>query len=48
MVTIPRLIIDTDMSTDDLMAILYLLNRPDIEIIGITVAGTGVCHRIPG
>ena len=36
MVTIPRLIIDTDMSTDDLMAIPDLLNRRGIEIIGIT------------
>ncbi len=44
----PQLIIDTDMSTDDVMAILYLLNRPDIEIIGISVAGTGVCHRLQG
>ena len=46
--TVPQLIIDTDMSFDDLMAILYLLNRQDIEIIGITVTGAGVCHRIQG
>jgi inosine-uridine nucleoside N-ribohydrolase len=46
--TLPQLIIDTDMSFDDLMAIVYLLNRQDIEIIGITVTGAGVCHRIQG
>ena len=45
---IPKLIIDTDMATDDIMAILYLLNRQDIEIIGITVAGSGACHRMQG
>ena len=44
----PQLIIDTDMSLDDMMAILYLLNRQDIEIIGITVAGSGVCHGLQG
>lgn len=42
------LIIDTDMSFDDLMAILYLMNRQDIEIIAITVTGAGVCHGLPG
>ena len=45
----PRpLIIDTDMAGDDWMAILYLLNRPDISIEAITVTGTGEAHCEPG
>jgi inosine-uridine nucleoside N-ribohydrolase len=45
----PRpLIIDTDMAGDDWMAILYLLNRPDISIKAITVTGTGEAHCEPG
>jgi pyrimidine-specific ribonucleoside hydrolase len=34
-------IIDTDMTTDDWMAILYILNNPDIDVEAITVTGTG-------
>jgi inosine-uridine nucleoside N-ribohydrolase len=41
-------IIDTDMAVDDWMAILYLLNRTDIEIKAITVTGTGEAHCGPG
>lgn len=38
----PRpVIIDTDMTTDDFMAILYMMNNPDFEIKAITVTGTG-------
>lgn len=36
--------IDTDMAADDWMAILYLLNRTDIEIDAITVTGAGEAH----
>jgi len=39
-----KLIIDTDMGFDDCSAILYLLNRPDVEIIAITVTGAGEVH----
>ena len=39
-----HVIIDTDMALDDLMAILYLLERPDIRIEAITVSGTGEAH----
>ena len=45
---IPQLIIDTDMSSDDLMAILYLLSRKECEVLAITVAGTGICHARQG
>lgn len=41
-------IIDTDMAGDDWMAILYLLQRTDIEVRAITVTGTGEAHCDPG
>ena len=45
----PRpVVIDTDMAADDWMAILYLLQRTDISIEAITVAGTGMGHCDPG
>lgn len=37
-------VIDTDMASDDWMAILYLLQRPDITVRAITVTGTGEAH----
>ncbi len=39
-----QLIIDTDVDMDDMMAILYLLKRPDIAIKAITTAGDGMSH----
>jgi inosine-uridine nucleoside N-ribohydrolase len=41
-------IIDTDMAADDWLAILYLLQRPDVDVKAITVAGTGEAHCQPG
>ncbi len=41
-------IIDTDMAADDWMAILYLLQRPDVSVQAITVTGTGEAHCGPG
>ncbi len=38
------IVIDTDVSLDDAMAIPYLLRRPDIEILAVTVSGTGVAY----
>ncbi len=37
-------VIDTDMSSDDVMAVLYALMRPGIRVKAITVAGTGVAY----
>lgn len=34
-------IIDTDMGVDDVIAILYMLQRKDIDVLAITVASTG-------
>ena len=45
----PRdVIIDTDMAFDDWLGILYLLQRPDIKVLAITVVGTGEAHCAPG
>jgi inosine-uridine nucleoside N-ribohydrolase len=41
-------IIDTDLAPDDWMAILYLLQRSDVEVKAITVSGTGEAHCDPG
>jgi len=41
-------IIDTDMAPDDWMAILYLLQRPDVTVKAITVTGAGETHCEPG
>ncbi|MCF5707156.1 nucleoside hydrolase [Pseudomonas syringae] len=36
-----KVIIDTDMGWDDVLSIAYLMKRPDIDIIGVTVTGCG-------
>jgi pyrimidine-specific ribonucleoside hydrolase len=41
-------VVDTDMSSDDIMALTYLLERPDISVRAITVEGTGVADGRPG
>ena len=38
------MVIDTDMAADDWMAILYLLQRGDLEVVAITVTGAGEAH----
>ncbi len=42
------LIIDNDMSFDDVMAIAYLATQPDVELLAVTVTGTGIAHCGPG
>lgn len=42
------ILIDTDMAADDWLAILYLLQRPDVDVRGITVTGAGEAHCGPG
>lgn len=45
----PRtVVVDTDMAADDWMAILYLLQRPDVTVRAITVTGTGETRCAPG
>ncbi len=41
-------VIDTDMATDDWLAILYLLGRSDVDVRAITVTGAGEAHCSPG
>jgi inosine-uridine nucleoside N-ribohydrolase len=41
-------LIDTDMAIDDWLAILYLLQRPDVDVRAITVTGAGEAHCGPG
>jgi pyrimidine-specific ribonucleoside hydrolase len=41
-------VVDTDMGQDDMMALLYLLQRPDVDVEAITVSGTGLAHCGPG
>lgn len=42
------IIVDTDMSSDDIMALTYLLERHDVSVRAITVEGTGVADGRPG
>lgn len=39
-----KLVIDTDMAPDDVVAIASLLRDPTVEILAITVTGTGEAH----
>jgi inosine-uridine nucleoside N-ribohydrolase len=41
-------LIDTDMSQDDWMAILYLLQHSEVEVLAITLTGAGIAHCDPG
>jgi len=41
-------IVDTDMSSDDIMALAYLLKQPGISVRAVTVEGTGVAHGLAG
>lgn len=37
-------VIDSDGAFDDLKAILFLLERPDVDVLALTMSGTGVAH----
>ncbi|MCJ7710726.1 MAG: nucleoside hydrolase, partial [Chloroflexi bacterium] len=37
-------IIDTDLSADDTLAIPFLLREPSIDVVAVTVVGTGLVH----
>ena len=41
-------VIDTDMTVDDWMAVLFLVNRTDVRVKAITVPGTGIARGAPG
>jgi pyrimidine-specific ribonucleoside hydrolase len=42
------LIVDTDLGNDDVLALLYLLQHPAVDLQAITVVGTGLVHCQPG
>ena len=35
-------VVDTDMSTDDVLALMYLLGRRDVDVLAVAVSGTGL------
>jgi len=43
-----HVVFDTDLAFDDIMALLYLLQRDDVAIDAVTVTGTGEAHCDPG
>ncbi|MGH3085611.1 MAG: nucleoside hydrolase, partial [Gaiellaceae bacterium] len=47
-VKVRSVVIDTDMTVDDWMAVLFLVNRTDVRVKAITVSGTGIAHGAPG
>ncbi|HEY6055824.1 MAG TPA: nucleoside hydrolase, partial [Gaiellaceae bacterium] len=41
-------VVDTDLSTDDVVALLYLVRRDDVDLRAVAVSGTGLVHCPPG
>lgn len=37
-------VVDTDMSSDDTMALPFLLREPSLDVLAVTVIGTGLVH----
>jgi pyrimidine-specific ribonucleoside hydrolase len=37
-------VLDGDFGPDDMMALLYLVQAPDVELLAVTVSGTGLVH----
>jgi inosine-uridine nucleoside N-ribohydrolase len=45
----PRtILVDTDVAADDLVALTFLVSSPSVELVGITVSGTGEAHCAGG
>jgi pyrimidine-specific ribonucleoside hydrolase len=42
------LIVDTDMGNDDVLALIFLMQHPGVELQAVTVVGTGLVHCAPG
>jgi len=43
-----HVVLDTDLAFDDILALLYLMQREDVAIDAVTIAGTGEAHCEPG
>jgi pyrimidine-specific ribonucleoside hydrolase len=43
-----RLLVDTDVAADDLVALAFVLSSPQVDVVGITVSGTGEAHCAGG
>jgi inosine-uridine nucleoside N-ribohydrolase len=41
-------VVDTDLAGDDLAALAFLLHRTDVQVVAVTVAGTGLVGCDPG
>lgn len=41
---VTQVVIDNDGAFDDIKAIVYLIEQPDVEVLAITVSGTGIAH----
>src|SRR6185503_3722888 len=42
------LLVDTDVAADDLIALAFLASSPQVELVAITVSGTGEAHCTGG
>jgi inosine-uridine nucleoside N-ribohydrolase len=42
--SLTQVVVDGDGAFDDVKAILYLLEQPDIKVLAITMSGTGIAH----
>jgi pyrimidine-specific ribonucleoside hydrolase len=43
-----HVVFDTDLAFDDIMALLYLVQRDDVVVDAVTITGTGEAHCDPG
>jgi inosine-uridine nucleoside N-ribohydrolase len=41
-------VVDTDAGLDDAIALLYLARSPEVDLLAVTVSGTGLAHCFPG
>jgi pyrimidine-specific ribonucleoside hydrolase len=41
-------VVDTDLSFDDILALAFLLRDPTVDVEAVTVVGTGLVHCLPG
>jgi inosine-uridine nucleoside N-ribohydrolase len=45
---VSHVIVHTDMGSDDIIALAYLLKEPEVVVDAVVVAGDGLVHRDPG